>query len=170
MKLSEIISAFESAVPIDYQEDYDNSGLVTGELNMDIKGALLCIDVTMDIVEEAIQSQLNMIISHHPVIFKPIRRITGTNYTEKIILAAIRNNIAIYSAHTNIDNIFEGVNLIICRKLGIENSRILDPHKNSLKKLVTYVPEDYADAVRFALFESGAGNIGKYNNCSFNSE
>jgi dinuclear metal center YbgI/SA1388 family protein len=170
MKLSEIISVFELIAPITYQEDYDNSGLTVGDSGMDITAALLCIDVTLPVIEEAVQLCANLVISHHPVIFTPLKRITASNYTEKIILSAIRNNIAIYSAHTNLDNIFTGVNHKISQKLGLENIKMLVPFQNGLKKLVTYVPLAYADDVRMALFNAGAGHIGNYDACSFNTE
>lgn len=170
MNLSEIISVFELAVPVAYQEDYDNSGLAIGDQNMEVTGILLCIDVTMEVLEEAMQLGVNLIISHHPVIFNPLKRITGNNYTEKIIISAIHNNIAIYCAHTNIDNIYSGVNQKICQKLDLENTKILDPLKNGLRKLVTFAPLAHADTVRQALFNAGAGTIGNYDACSFNSE
>jgi len=170
MKLKEIISVFDEIVPIAYQEDYDNSGLTVGNSDMDVSAALLCIDVTVAVVEEALRLGANLVISHHPVLFNPLKRITGKNYTEKIILLAIRNNIAIYCAHTNLDNIFSGVNNKICQKLGIQNVKILTPLQNSLKKLITYVPKAHADAVRSALFNAGAGHIGKYDACSFSTE
>ncbi len=170
MKLKDIISALETAAPLSYQEDYDNSGLTVGDPVMDITAALLCIDVTLSVVDEARQRGANLIISHHPVIFKGLKSLTGKNYTENIILEAIRNNIALYSAHTNIDNIITGVNQKIAQKLGLRNTRILVPLQNSLKKLVTFVPKAYADAVRLALFSAGAGHIGNYDSCSYNIE
>jgi dinuclear metal center YbgI/SA1388 family protein len=170
MKLKEIIAVFDSIVPVAYQEDFDNSGLTVGNSDMDVSAALLCIDVTIAIIEEALRLGANLVISHHPVIFNPLKRITGKNYTEKIVLLAIHNNIAIYCAHTNLDNIFTGVNHKICQKLGIQNVKILNPFQDSLKKLVTYVPAAHADAVRSALFNAGAGHIGKYDACSFSTE
>jgi len=170
MKLAEVIAVFEKAVPKDFQEDYDNTGLAVGMPDMDVHGALLCIDVTEAVIAEAIQWGANLIISHHPVIFNPLKKITGSTYTERIVSAAIRNNIALFSAHTNIDNFPEGVNQKICTKLGILRPRVLLPLKAGLRKLITFVPAAHAEKVRTALFAAGAGSIGKYDQCSFNSE
>jgi dinuclear metal center YbgI/SA1388 family protein len=170
MKLKEIISVIESIAPIAYQEDYDNSGLTVGSSDMDISAALLCIDVTLAVIEEAMQIGANLIIAHHPVLFSPLKKITGKNYTERIILSAIRNNIAIYSAHTNLDNIFTGVNHKISQKLELQHVKLLAPLQNELKKLVTFVPLAHAEALRAVLFSAGAGHIGNYDTCSFNIE
>jgi dinuclear metal center YbgI/SA1388 family protein len=170
MKLSEIISVIESFAPLAYQENYDNAGLVTGDPTRDIKKALITVDVTEKIIDEAVNAGADLIISHHPVIFNEIKKITGSTYTERIIIKAIKKDLAIYSAHTNLDNIKEGVNLKICQKLGLTNPRILSPVKGELRKLVTFVPLDHADNVRLALFSSGAGQIGEYEQCSYNLE
>jgi dinuclear metal center YbgI/SA1388 family protein len=170
MKLSEIISVIESFAPLAYQENYDNAGLVTGDPTRDIKKALITVDVTEKIIDEAVNAGADLIISHHPVIFNEIKKITGSTFTERIIIKAIKKDLAIYSAHTNLDNIKEGVNLKICQKLGLTNPRILSPVKGELRKLVTFVPLDHADNVRLALFSSGAGQIGEYEQCSYNLE
>jgi dinuclear metal center YbgI/SA1388 family protein len=170
MELAEIISVIESFAPLSLQETYDNSGLAVGNAAMQVKGVLLCLDVTEDIVQEALQLGANLIISHHPVIFTPVKKLTGTNYSERIIISAIQHNIALYSAHTNIDNVHEGVNLRICAKLDLQNPGVLVPVTGSLRKLVTYVPVEYAGQVRSALFDAGAGHIGQYDQCSFNAE
>jgi dinuclear metal center YbgI/SA1388 family protein len=170
MRLSEIIAIMESAAPLGYQEDYDNSGLATGDPDMEINGILLCIDITLPVVEESIRKGVNLVISHHPVIFKPVKKLTGSSITEKIIIKAIQNNLALYCAHTNMDNIHTGVNQKICEKLGLEYTRILKPLQHGLNKLVTYVPRAHAEKVRNALFAAGAGQIGKYDACSFNAE
>jgi dinuclear metal center YbgI/SA1388 family protein len=170
MKLSEIISVIESFAPPAYQENYDNSGLATGEPGMEITGALLCIDVTLPVIEEAVQLGANLILSHHPVIFNPIKQLTGKNLAERILLESIRKNIAIYSAHTNLDNMITGVNHKICEKLGLLNTAVLVPLQHGLNKLVTFVPKSHADTVRTALFSAGAGHIGNYDSCSFNVE
>jgi dinuclear metal center YbgI/SA1388 family protein len=170
MKLKEITGILESFIPLEYQEHYDNSGLAAGDPEMEVKSALLCIDVTLPVINEAIANGANLIISHHPVIFSPLKQLSGKNYTERILLKSIRNNIALYSAHTNLDNIWKGVNHKICEKLGLEDIKILLPQQNSLKKLVTFVPHSHADVVRNALFAAGAGHIGKYDSCSYNIE
>lgn len=169
MKLREIVSVFESFAPLTYQEKYDNSGLAVGDPDMEITAALLCIDVTVEVVEEAINRGTNLIISHHPVVFKPLSKLTGSNSVEKVILLAVRKSIALYSAHTNMDNVLHGVNHKICSKLGLIEPEILAPLQHVLKKLVTYVPDQHADVVRNALFDAGAGHIGNYDACSFNN-
>jgi dinuclear metal center YbgI/SA1388 family protein len=169
MKLFEILREIEFIAPLAYQENYDNSGLATGDREMDIEKVLLCVDVTIPVLDEAIALGANLIISHHPVIFSPLKQLTGANTAEKILIRAIRHQIAIYSAHTNLDNVISGVNQRICQKLGIQHTKVLVPAAGYLKKLVTFVPPDHADAVRTALFEAGAGNIGKYDSCSFNT-
>ncbi len=170
MKLAEVIAAFESFAPPGLQEKYDNSGLVTGQSGMEVHAVLLCIDVTEAVLDEAIQLGADLIISHHPVLFNPLKRITGRGYTERIIISAIKHNIALYSAHTNMDNVPEGVNFRICQKLDLRQGEILLPTEHSLKKLVTFVPYEYVDQVRSALFAAGAGHIGKYDQCSFSTE
>jgi len=170
MKLSEIVSAIESFAPLDYQDSYDNAGLIIGDTSRNIKKALITIDTTEEVIDEAINVGAELIISHHPVIFNEIKKITGSTYTGRIIMKAIKNDLAVYSAHTNLDNIKEGVNLKICQKLGLINTRILCPIKGELRKLVTFVPLDHADNVRSALFNSGAGQIGEYEQCSYNLE
>ncbi len=170
MKLSSIIKILEAEVPLKYQEPYDNSGLNVGEPGIQVTGILLCIDVTPAIIDEAVANKANLVISHHPVIFSAVKQLTGATLTEKVIVYAIKKGIAIYCMHTNIDNAFNGVNRKICEKLGLTNCRILVPAKNSLKKLVTFIPSDHAEKLRSALFSAGAGEIGNYGSCSFNSE
>lgn len=169
MLLSSIISILESIAPKAFQENYDNAGLATGDPQMDVTGVLICLDVTLPVIDEAISKKANLVISHHPVLFSPMKQLTGRNMSEKIIIYAVKNNIALYSAHTNLDNISNGVNKAICDKLGLVNTRILVPRENLLRKLVTFVPGSHADSVRQALFDAGAGHIGNYDSCSFNS-
>ena len=154
--------------PLPLQEGYDNAGLQIGVTEAEVTGVLLCLDVTEEVVDEAIASECNLIVSHHPLIFHGLKRITGRNYVERCILKALGNNIAIYSAHTNLDNAPGGVNFKIAEKLGLKNVRILAPKENSLLKLAVYVPVEHADAVRSALFEAGCGSIGDYDSCSYN--
>jgi dinuclear metal center YbgI/SA1388 family protein len=168
MKLAEVVSVIESGAPLALQESYDNAGLAVGDPHMEISSALLCIDVTEKIIEEAIQTGANLVISHHPVMFHPLKRLTGRAVEERIVMAAIRNNIALYSAHTNLDNVLQGVNSKICSKLNLLNPEILVPKEGVLRKLVTFVPSDHEEKVRTALFNAGAGHIGQYDQCSFN--
>lgn len=167
MLVQNIIHHLESVAPVHYQESYDNSGLIVGEKSKEISSALITLDVTEEVVEEAIANGCGLIISHHPLIFKGLKRITGSNEVERCLIKAIQNNIAIYAAHTNLDSITGGVNSMICSKIGLSNCRILVPAKNQLLKLVTYIPEDHLETVRSALFSAGAGVIGNYDQCSF---
>lgn len=170
MKISEITSAIEQAAPLHYQESYDNSGLITGFGNDETSAVLVCLDVTEEVIDEALSLGCNLVISHHPPVFRELKKFSGNTLTEKIIRKAIKNDIALYAAHTNLDNSLHGVNQIICEKLGIENPVILQPVQGSLKKLVTFVPTAQADQVRSAIFEAGAGVIGNYDCCSYNLE
>lgn len=168
MKIRDIIACIESFAPPSFQESYDNSGLVTGDANRETNGALLCIDVTEDVIEEAVRLKCSLIISHHPLIFKPVKRLSDNSYVSRCIVKAIRNDIAVYSAHTNIDAVKQGVNAKICEKLGLKNTKVLIPRKEELRKLVFFVPISHAAKVRNSVFEAGAGHIGNYDQCSFN--
>ncbi|MDR0660181.1 MAG: Nif3-like dinuclear metal center hexameric protein [Prevotellaceae bacterium] len=168
MKVAEIGSILEEFAPLYYQESYDNSGLLVGDPNAVIESALLCIDVTEQIIDEAISNDHKLIISHHPLIFKGLKSITDHNSIERIVVKAIKNDIAIYAAHTNLDSVNRGVSAKMCDKLGIKNYSILSPLPNSLLKLVVFVPNSHEDVVRTALFEVGAGHIGNYDCCSYN--
>ncbi len=170
MLIKEITDHIELQAPLSLQESYDNAGLIIGDKSSEAKGVLICIDITDEVLEEAINKKCNLIISHHPLIFKGIKKINGKNFTEKLIIKAIKNDLAIYAAHTNLDNIIKGVNSIVADKLGLKNITILSPKKDLLKKLVTFCPLSHADNVRQSLFNNGAGNIGNYDNCSFNIE
>lgn len=170
MKLVEITSYLESIAPLSYQEDYDNAGLITGSHDLEVVAALLSLDCTEEIVDEAIRKGCNLIISHHPIVFKGLKKFNGSTYVERVIIKALKNDIAIYAIHTNLDHIKNGVNGKICEKLGLINQEILSPKRDILKKLITYAPVEHAAAIREALFTAGAGNIGDYSECSFNSE
>jgi dinuclear metal center YbgI/SA1388 family protein len=168
--LSEIISCFESLAPSSLQESYDNSGLQTGNPDQTVHSALVTIDFTEDVIDEAVSLGTNLIISHHPLIFGGIKKLTGSSATEKILIRAIRNNIALLSVHTNLDNVSGGVNSRIAKKMGLSGCRILLPVKGKLRKLVTFIPTGNLDQVREAVFNAGAGQIGNYDQCSFNLE
>ena len=154
--------------PLPLQDGFDNAGLQIGLTEAEVAGVLLCLDVTEAVVDEAVALGCNLIVSHHPLIFSPLKRITGSNYIERCVIKALANGIAIYSAHTNIDNAPGGVNYRIAEKLGLQNVRILVPKEDALLKLAVYVPVSAADAVRCALFAAGCGNIGNYDSCSYN--
>jgi dinuclear metal center YbgI/SA1388 family protein len=170
LKVKDIVAAIEEIAPLSYQESYDNAGLIVGRYDWEITGALICLDVVEEVVEEAIEKGLNLIISHHPIVFKGLKRFNGNNYVERTVMLAIQNNIAIYAAHTNLDSVKGGVSDKMCDVLGLVNRKVLDPVSEDLKKIVTYVPSDKAEEVRKSLFEAGAGQIGNYDSCSFNSK
>jgi len=170
MKIKEILLALEKLAPVSLQEEYDNAGLTIGQPDGETQGCLVCIDVNESVIDEAVRKNCSLIISHHPVIFKGLKRLTGQTMTERTVAKAIRENIAICSMHTNLDNVFEGVNRILCQQLGLVNLSILRKTSGLLKKLVTFCPVDYAGKVREALFSAGAGHIGNYDQCSFNAE
>ncbi len=169
MNLNILTSYLESLAPLAWQEDYDNSGLIVGDPFQEIRSALISLDCTEEVVDEAVRLGCNLIVSHHPVIFKGLKRLNGNNYVERVVVKAIKNDIAIYAIHTNLDNVLQGVNGKIAEKLGLENTEILSPKTGLIKQLVVYVPEKHADNLRKALFESGAGEIGNYRECSFNN-
>ncbi|MFW5752253.1 MAG: Nif3-like dinuclear metal center hexameric protein [bacterium] len=168
MKISEIQKIIENFAPTALQEDYDNVGLVTGNSNLEVKGILICVDVTEEIIEEALSKNCNLIISHHPVIFSGLKKLTGNHYSERIILKALKNDIAIYSAHTNIDSVKNGVSFALARVIGLNQVQVLRPMKGILRKIVTFVPGSHEQKVREALFEAGAGHLGDYDSCSYN--
>ncbi len=170
MKLSAIIAALEMLAPSDLQESYDNSGLITGNPDMEITGTLICLDSIESIIDEAIHKKCNLVVAHHPIIFSGLKKITGKNYIERVIIKAIKNDIAIYAIHTNLDNVAHGVNRKIAEKLGLKNSRVLSEKERNILKLVTYVPHAQAEKVIEALFEAGAGHIGNYSECCFKHE
>ena len=170
MKIREIVSALEQFAPLPLQDGFDNAGLQIGLTDVETTGALLCLDVTETVVDEAIALGCNLIISHHPLIFKGYKSITGRDYVERCILKAIKHDVVIYSAHTNLDNATNGVNYKIAEKIGLKNIRILSEKQDCLLKLVTFVPFSHADSVRNALFSAGCGHIGNYDSCSYSLE
>ena len=170
MNISEVIQTLEALAPLPYQESYDNAGLLTGNKDWNCTGILCTLDATEAVVNEAVQQNCNLIVAHHPIIFSGLKKITGKNYVERTIIAAIKNNIAIYAIHTNLDNVYNGVSRRMAEKLGLQRCKVLDPKAGLLKKLYTYVPVDDAEKVRAAIFKAGAGDIGNYGECSFNTE
>lgn len=170
MLLSDIIRTLEAWAPPVLQEEYDNSGLQVGDPRSAVKAALICLDCTEDVVAEAVRRGCDLIIAHHPVIFRGLKGITGRNGVERTLLAAVRNNVAIYAIHTNLDNVISGVNAEIAERLGLQQVEVLEPKRDQLRKLVVFVPMAHAEAVRNAMFAAGAGSIGNYDECSFGLE
>lgn len=167
MQLSEVTTYLETVAPLAYQESYDNAGLLVGSPKQEINQALITLDVTEAVLDEAIATKSNLIIAHHPLIFGGIKKLNGKNEVERCVIKAIQNNIAIYAAHTNLDSVIGGVNSKICEKLGLQNCRVLSPAEGQLKKLVTFIPFDHAEKVQQALFATGAGQIGNYDSCAY---
>ncbi len=170
MKIKEIIASLEKDFPLPYQESYDNSGSQIVFAEEPVQGVLVCLDVNERVIHEAIEKKCNLIISHHPLFFKPLFSIQSGNKNGNIIIHAIQNKLSIYSLHTNFDSSWEGTNRILATLLNLQHVEILDASENRLKKLVTFVPQSHADKVREALFEAGAGYIGNYDSCSYNTE
>ena len=170
MKISEVISCLEDFAPLSLQEDYDNAGLVIGDAKGECNGILTTLDVTEEVVAEAIRRKCNLVVAHHPIIFKGLKKLNGKNYVERSVIAAIKNEVAVYAIHTNLDNVVNGVNHKIAQKINLQNIQVLSPKEGTLKKLVTFCPLANAEEVRNALFKAGAGTISNYSECSYNVE
>jgi dinuclear metal center YbgI/SA1388 family protein len=170
MIIKEVTDILEELAPLSYAEDFDNVGLLVGDLNREVTGILVTLDTLEAVIDEAIDHNCNLVVSFHPIIFKGLKKLTGSDYVERVVIKALKNDIAIYSMHTALDNSALGVNAKICEVLGVTPTKVLIPQKGTIKKLATYVPLADADPVLAALFQAGAGTIGNYSNCSFRSE
>ena len=171
MQVKDITSLIEKIAPLHYQEDYDNAGLIVGNSDMAVTGILLCLDSTERVVDEAIEMDCNLIIAHHPIVFKGLKKLNGKNYVESTLIKAIRHNVAIYAMHTNLDNMLQnGVNTKIAEKLELGRLKIIQPKLDTICKLLVYAPLENAESIKNALFESGAGHINNYSECSFESQ
>ncbi len=168
MIVNDVINYLEELSPTSYAEGFDNVGLLVGDKKQKITGVLVTLDTLESVVDEAIETNCNLIVSFHPIVFKGLKKLTGKTYVERVVMKAIKHDIAIYAIHTALDNSNKGVNNMICEQLGLTNRAILIPQSQTIKKLVTFVPEKEAETLREALFNVGAGSIGNYNNCSFN--
>ena len=169
MLVQDVCAAMEKWAPIAWQESYDNSGLLVGQRDTQVTGILISLDCTEEVVDEAIKRGCNMIVSHHPIIFKGLKKLTGANYVEKTVIKAIQNSISLYASHTNLDHAPLGVSYHLAKKIGLQG-KVLKPFSNALKNLSYFVPEAFEKIVREKLHEAGAGNIGEYSSCSFSSE
>jgi len=167
MKIGEIVDFLEQWAPPSLQESYDNSGLIVGDRNEECSAALITLDVTEEVIDEAIAANAQLIIAHHPLIFKGVKRIGQRHWIDKCLRKAIKHDLNIYSIHTNLDNVYSGVNRRICDRLELANLKILQPKPGTLAKLTIFVPEENKDLLLQTLFQSGAGKIGNYNECSF---
>lgn len=166
-RIKEVIEKLESLAPLALQESYDNSGLIAGSGETEIKNVLVSLDCTEQVVDEALEKKCNLIISHHPVVFTGIKKFTGSDFVQRTLIKAIKNDIALYACHTNLDNVIGGVNSKIADKIGLINQKILKPVKGNLRKLVCFIPTEHVEKVRQALFDAGAGQIGNYDHCSY---
>jgi len=170
MKIRELISALEVFAAPELQEEYDNAGLITGNASWECRGVLCALDVTPEVIKEAIGRGCNLVVAHHPIVFKGLKRLNGKSYIEQVVIDAIKSDIAIYACHTNLDNVVSGVNHKMAEKLELKNGKVLAPKTGMLRRLITFAPLDKAEEVRNAVFAAGAGHIGQYSECSFNSE
>ncbi|MEQ9468140.1 MAG: Nif3-like dinuclear metal center hexameric protein [Ekhidna sp.] len=170
MQIKDLTNFFESWAPSSLQESYDNSGLLIGEKDSTVSQALITLDVTEAVLDEAIETSSDLIIAHHPFIFKGIKRIGDHHWIDRCIRKAIKHDISIYAIHTNLDNVHTGVNQKIAEKIGLQNLTILSPKKDTLSKLTVFVPTSDKQKVLDAMYEAGAGNIGNYDHCSFQVE
>jgi dinuclear metal center YbgI/SA1388 family protein len=168
IKIKDILQSIQEIAPLSLQESYDNCGLLIGDEESFISKVLVCIDVTEDVIKEAIQNDCTLIISHHPIIFKGLKKIVPKGPVERIVIQAISKNIAIAAMHTNLDNSNNGVNFKIAEKMKLEFTSILMAKEGLLKKIITYSPHPFADKIRKAMSDAGAGHIGNYSECSFN--
>lgn len=170
MTVKEICDSLEQLAPLPYQESYDNCGLLCGSGEMEVSTVLVCLDCTEAVLEEALSLGCNMIISHHPLVFTALKKFTAQSYVERILIKALKSDIALYACHTNLDNMQDGVNAKLAEKLGLQHGRILQRKKGQLKKLVSFVPATHLGQVETAVFAAGAGRIGNYDSCSFGQE
>lgn len=166
-KIKDIVQYLEQTAPSSYQESYDNAQLITGDYNQDVQSILVSLDCIESVVDEAIAKKCNLIVAHHPIVFKGLKSFTGKDYVERTIIKAIKNDIAIFAIHTNLDNVHIGVNRKIGEKIGIKSPEILSPKRQILSKLVTFTPAEHREKVLNAMYKAGAGEIGDYSNCSF---
>jgi len=170
MNIKEITNYLEELAPLAYAEDFDNVGLLIGNSNTEVTGILVSLDTLEITVDEAIEKKCNLIVSFHPIVFKGLKKFNGSSYVERVVIKAIQNNIAIYAMHTALDNSVQGVSAKMCAIIGLRKNKVLIPQSGNIKKLTTYVPLKNAKSLRLALFNAGAGNIGNYDQCSFNVE
>ena len=168
MLLSQIISALEQLAPPTLPEDWDNTGLLLGDPAQSVDRVLTCLTLTGDVADEAVAAQSQLIVTHHPLLFKPVQKLTTATPEGRTILKLLQHGIAVYSPHTSWDNAPQGINQQLAELLGLTNIRPLRPRSASLGcKIVVYVPETALGAVQEALWSAGAGGIGDYTRCSF---
>lgn len=170
MKINEVIGVLNQWAPPAYQESYDNARLITGHPDQELTGILISLDCIEEVVQEAIDKKANLIVAHHPIVFKGLKSFTGKNYVERTIIKAIKHDIAIFSIHTNLDHVNSGVNRMICDRIGLNDCQVLAPKSDTLTKLVTFVPAEQSNLVLEGLYKAGMGQIGNYDECSFQTK
>ncbi|TAD85526.1 MAG: Nif3-like dinuclear metal center hexameric protein [Bacteroidetes bacterium] len=167
--IAQVVQCLEQLASPALQEGYDNAGLITGQFSWAVTGVLCSLDATEAVVEEAINKGCNLIVAHHPILFGAVKKLSGNSYVEKALVKAIKNDVALYAIHTNLDNVMLGVNHYMANALGLQQQgrRVLQPKPHGLQKLTTYVPPTHTQRVKDAIFSAGAGALGQYTNCSF---
>ena len=171
MKIKEVIQFLEQKFPLHWQEDFDNCGVQCGDKERELTGIVVCFDMSEAVIDEALAQGSNMVISHHPIIYKHgLKKIEPTNRVGKIIYKALENKILLYSMHTNIDSGKAGGNVLFAKKLELQNLSVLVPKENQFCKLVVFVPAENSALLKEAMFKIGCGNIGNYSHCSYSCE
>lgn len=166
-----IVQMFESWSPKSLAMDGDKIGLMVGTLNKPVHKMMITLDVLEEVIDEAIEENVDFILAHHPLIYRPLKNIATDSTYGRIIEKAIKHNITIYAAHTNLDIAPGGVNDLLAEALQLTDTKVLVPTQTvKYKKLVVFVPKSHAEAVRTALGDIGCGHIGDYSHCTFNSE
>lgn len=166
-QIKDVTSYLESLAPLSSQESYDNCGLIVGDPNSEVSEVLVTLDCIESTVDEAIDKGCNLIIAHHPIVFNGLKKINGSDYIQRTVIKAIKNDIAIYAIHTNLDNYRFGVNYEIGTRLGLKKLEVLSPKSNVLNKIECYIPTEHFAEVSNAMFKAGAGDIGDYSDCGF---
>jgi len=166
MRIRELYDLIDTVAPFRLQEEYDNAGLIVGSMDDEVRGVLLCLDVTHETVEEADRVGANLILSHHPPIFRAIKKLDPVQHSA--LLAAIRMDMALLAVHTNFDAASDGLNAFVARRMGLTDLSILELHESErLYKIVTFVPPEFREQVLDAMFAAGAGHTGPYSHTSY---
>ncbi|MBQ3863947.1 MAG: Nif3-like dinuclear metal center hexameric protein [Schwartzia sp.] len=169
VKCQVVMDAMERLAPKKLAEDWDNPGLLVGSPSQEVNKVLVCLDVRDEVIDRAVEGGYDMIVSHHPLIFRSMKKIRTDLPDGRKLARLLKHDIAVFAAHTNLDIARGGVNDVLAERCGLGELQPFDTTgEEKLVKLAVYVPRDYADAVRDAIFSAGAGHIGNYSECSFN--
>ncbi|MEG1409914.1 MAG: Nif3-like dinuclear metal center hexameric protein [Terrisporobacter sp.] len=170
MKLNDLIKKIENKYPLNLAYDWDNVGLLVGDFDAEVKKILVSLEANENVIEEAIKNNVDLIVTHHPFIFRKLNKINTRDLKGKLIHKLIKNDIALYSMHTNFDIAFDGLNDYFMEIMGFENTKVLDiTNSEVLHKIAVYVPLTHELVIREALGDVGAGHIGNYSHCTFNT-